>query len=76
MEVSSRCVVILVALVRLFVARLRKTVNTLWPWDDKEFGACDVDPDRHVGMPSSVRTDCMKQNSPSDYGFMGLLGPA
>jgi hypothetical protein len=64
-----------VTLVRPFAARLRKTADTLWPWDDEAFAAGEVDPvideltDRHLGIPSSVRndcgfgTDCMKQNS-------------
>jgi len=38
-DVSRKCVVL--AVVRPFVARLRKMANT---WDDEEFAACDVDP--------------------------------
>jgi hypothetical protein len=47
MDLSHKCVVIAAVtmrVVRPFGARLRTAANTLWPWDDKEFAACDVDP--------------------------------
>jgi len=46
MDFSRKCIVtaaVTVKVVRLFVARLRTTANILWPWDDEEFAACDVD---------------------------------
>lgn len=55
---------VMVTLGRPFAARLRKTANKLWPWDGKELAACDVDPvTDELRDTSSVRTDCMKQNS-------------